>query len=57
MIEVAVLVGRDVRTANFEELLDLLAAQTEDDLRRAKETWPAVQRGIVGALARFDTRN
>lgn len=54
LIEVSALLGPRIRTAEFAQLLELLAAQTEDDLRQAKVLWPLVQHAIVAALPSLD---
>ena len=55
LVEVAALLGLPVRTAEFEELILLLAARTEDDLSRAEKLWGRVEETIVDTLQRFDS--
>ena len=55
LIEVATILGRRVRTPEFEQLIESLAARNEDDLRRAADFWPPVQQAIVTVLSRLDS--
>lgn len=54
LIEVSTILGERVRTTEFEELLELLAARNEDDLARATTLWPRVQQAIITALPSLD---
>jgi hypothetical protein len=51
LIEVRMILGGRVRTADFDELVRLLAAEDEADLNAAKERWQPVQASIEAAMS------
>lgn len=54
LIEIATILGDDVRTQDFDRMLQLLEAKDEEDLTIAAGVWPAVQQTIMTTIPRLD---
>jgi len=54
LIEVSAILGQPVRTTEFDQLVELLAADSEEDIETARVLWPLVQQTIVTTLPRLD---